>query len=338
MSTKNSADFITRLGEMMSKGFSIGEAIDFLMINIPGINKKQLTSIHESLQSGLPLSDILFILHIPSFICLQIYFAEKHGNVQSTLVQAGNQWKKSEQAKEKLIKLLQYPIFLLVLLAMLLTILNTFVLPQFRDLHSSMGYEPKGIIVILLFFLEWAPPIALVAIPSAISAGLFLLARYKLLSPRKKAGLLSSIPYVKTFFQLYFTRLFARETAHLLNSGFPVNAILNIFEQQTIYPILCAASQSISMQLVEGETLQGAIEKIPWFDRKLASLIGHGSTNGRLAEELFLYAEFCNEIIEEKIKKITGLIQPVVFLFIGMIVMAVYLSVMLPMFEMIGSV
>lgn len=323
---------------MMRKGFTIGDSIDFLMINIPGINRTQMNTIRESLQSGDPLYEILPILHVPSLICLQVYFAEKHGNVQDTLIHAGIQWKKTEQSKEKLFKLFQYPLFLLSLLVLMLAVLNTFVLPQFQDLHNSMGYKPKGAIAVLLFFLEWAPPTGLITLPAAGVSYLFLYARYKRLSPKKKADMLIKIPYIKTFFRLYFTKLFARESAQLLNSGFAVNEMLAVFEQQTIYPMLRSASKAINIQLMEGEALQEAISQIPWFDRKLAALVGHGGANGRLGEELLLYAEFCEELAEEKVKKLTSIIQPAVFLFIGIIIMSIYLAVMLPMFEMIGSV
>lgn len=338
MTAKNGADFIFRLGEMLEKGFTIRESIDFLMLNIPGISGKQTKHIRQMLQAGIPLHEILPILHVPSLICLQVYFAEKHGNVQDALLHAGRQWKKSEQSKEKLMKLLQYPIFLLFLLVMLLAVLNTFVLPQFHDLHASMGYKPEGLILLLLFFLEWVPPIMLILLPCAIGLSIFLYARYRLLSPKKKADMLIRIPYVRTFFQLYFTRLFAREAAQLLNSGFAVNEMLHVFERQTIYPMLTAVSEIIDKGLMNGVSLQEAIKQITWFDKKLSALTGHGGANGRLGEELLMYAAFCDELIEEKIKKLTGFIQPVVFLFIGAVVMTVYLSVMLPMFEMMGSV
>ncbi|MGG3451008.1 competence type IV pilus assembly protein ComGB [Domibacillus aminovorans] len=338
MTAKNGAEFIFRLGEMLAKGFTIRESIDFLMLNIQGISGKQTKHIRQMLQAGTPLHEILPILHVPSLICLQVYFAEKHGNVQDALIHAGAQWKKSEQSKAKLIKLLQYPIFLLLLLVMLLAVLNTFVLPQFHDLHASMGYEPEGIILLLLFLLEWVPPIMLILLPCAIGLSIFLYARYRLLSPKKKADMLIRIPYVRTFFQLYFTRLFARESAQLLNSGFAVNEMLHIFERQTIYPMLTAVSEIIDKRLMNGESLQEAIKKMAWFDKKLSALTGHGGANGRLGEELLMYAEFCDELVEEKIKKLTGFIQPAVFLFIGVVVMTVYLSVMLPMFEMMGSV
>ncbi|MCM3788416.1 type II secretion system F family protein [Domibacillus indicus] len=337
-SAKNGADFITRLGEMMIKGFSIGEAVEFLLMNIPDINKRQTNLIQKQLREGVPLHEILPVLHVPSLICLQIFFAEQHGNVQETLVHAGTQWSKTEQAKEKLVRLLQYPIFLLALLIVLLAVLNTFVLPQFRDLHASMGYEPKGMILLLLFFLQWAPPAVLITAPVLTGLLLLLYTRYKLLSPQKRADMIIKIPYMKTLFQLYFTRLFARESAQLLSSGFSVNELLHVFEEQTIYPMLREASKKINSQLMSGTPLKEAIANITWFDRKLPALISHGGANGRMGEELLLYASFCDQLIENKIKKATSIIQPAVFLMIGTVVMAVYLSVMLPMFEMIGSV
>ena len=54
ISAKNSADFIKRLGEMLEKGFTIGDAVDFLMLNVTGVSKKKSAPHKNKLKKGTP--------------------------------------------------------------------------------------------------------------------------------------------------------------------------------------------------------------------------------------------------------------------------------------------
>lgn len=323
---------------MLEKGFTIKEAMSFLMVHLPGIKKKQAAAVQSKLQEGVPLHELLPLLHVPPLICLQVFFAEEHGDVPTTLIHAGTRWMETEQSKEKLVKLLQYPAFLLVLLLALLAILNTVVLPQFRDLHETMGYTPGGFIAFLLFCLQWGPLILLILIPSIMAVAAVFLLNMRRASPSHQANTLIRFPLVRSLFRLSFTCLFAREAGYMLHSGFAVNDMLTIFERQTIYPMLHAASVRLNDRLLQGDSLPEAIEHIPWFDRNLPLLIRHGSANSKTGEELILYAELCEEHIREKITSATAVIQPVVFVSIGVVVMSVYLAVMLPMFQMMSTI
>ncbi|WP_198508483.1 competence type IV pilus assembly protein ComGB [Bacillus xiapuensis] len=335
---KHQGEFIFRLGEMLQQGFTMGAALEFLLMNFDRNHHDSIRLTRMELNAGTPLNEILRKLRFPSMICLQVYFAEKHGHLSETLSNAGDQWKKSEQSKEKLLKLLQYPLFLLFLLLMLLILLNRFLMPRFESLYDTLGYSPEGSTYFLIAFLQVSPPLMVTVITVAFIISLLFFRYYQRQNPRRKVAILMKTPLISSYFSLFITRLFAKETSYLLKSGFAVNEVLYILQKQMMHPVLTYIASEMKTHLLHGDSFAAAAERIPCFERQLSKLLRHGEANGRLADELMIYSHFCENLIEQKIKKALALLQPAIFLFVGCIVVAIYLSVMLPMFQMIGSI
>ena len=331
-------EFIFRLGEMLNQGFTIGHALEFLLMNFDRNHRESIRLIRAELNAGTSLNEILHMLHFPSMICLQVYFAEKHGRLPETLIQAGEQWKKTEQAKEKLVKLLQYPLFLLFLLFMLLFLLNYFLMPRFEELYSALDFTPSGSTFLLITFLQKGPPFIMLAAGGLAAAFLSFFFHYQRQTPQSKINWLIKTPMISTYFSLLFTRLFAKEISSLLQSGFAVNEVLLILQEQTMHPVLRHVAAEINSRLVTGQSFAEAAEQIPCFVPQLPRILRHGETNGRLAQELHLFGHFCEALLEKKIKRGLSILQPAIFLCVGLVVIAIYLSVMLPMFQMVGSI
>ncbi|MGC8228471.1 competence type IV pilus assembly protein ComGB [Pseudobacillus badius] len=335
---KYQGEFILRLGEMLKQGFPMSAALEFLLINFDRNHRESIHSLRAELNAGTPLHEILHLLDFPSMICLQVYFAEKHGRLPETLIQAGEHWKKTEQAKEKLTKLLQYPLFLLFLLFLLLFLLKHFLMPRLEDLYAALNFSPEGTTLLFMAFLQKGPSLILLAAAGCAAASLSYFFNYQRQTPQIKINRLMKIPVLSTFFALFFTRLFAKEVSYLLESGFAVNEVLLILQEQTVHPMMKHVAAGINGYLVTGHSLAEAAEQVSCFVPQLPRIMRHGEANSRLAQELLLFSQFCETLLEKKIKKGMAILQPAIFLFVGLVVIAIYLSVMLPMFQMIGSV
>ncbi|MFK2824355.1 competence type IV pilus assembly protein ComGB [Bacillus sp. B190/17] len=335
---KYQGEFIFRLGKMLNQGFTIGQALEFLLMNFDRNHRESIHLIQSELNVGTPLNEILLKLGFPSMICLQVYFAEKHGRLPETLTQAGEHWKKTEQAKEKLAKLLQYPLFLLFLLFLLLFLLNRFLMPRLEELYSTLGFTPSGGTFLLITFLQKSPSLFVFAAVSLIMIFFFSFYHYQKQTPHNKIKWLIKTPIVSVYFSLLFTRLFAKEVAYLLQSGFAVNEILLILQEQTMHPMLQHIAIEINYRLVTGQSFAEAAEQMPCFVSQLPRILRHGEMNGRLAQELLIFSQFCEVLIEKKIKRGLAILQPAIFLFVGLVVVSIYLSVMVPMFQMVGSI
>lgn len=90
-------------------------------------------------------------------------------------------------------------------------------------------------------------------------------------------------------------------------------------------------------RLSAGEQLHTIIEKRGFYEKELPLVILHGQANGQLSRELYTYSQLIIEKLEQTIIKIITFIQPAIYGFVGVIVLFVYLSMLLPMYKMMEN-
>ena len=115
MNLKDQADLFIRVGELLDHGFTLMETLEFLK----RLENKQQENIHHmiiKLQQGEPLYEVLTLQQFNHQVCMQIYFAEKHGLLSTAFTESGQYLIRKYNERKKLMKLLQYPIILLAVL------------------------------------------------------------------------------------------------------------------------------------------------------------------------------------------------------------------------------
>ena len=97
-------------------------------------------------------------------------------------------------------------------------------------------------------------------------------------------------------------------------------------------------SSNLISELKEGKKFHECISSISIFQQELSFVIHHGQSNGRLAEELMLYSDMCFQELEEKSDQLVKYLQPAIFSFVGLFIMAIYFSIMMPLFQMMQGI
>ncbi len=113
---------------------------------------------------------------------------------------------------------------------------------------------------------------------------------------------------------------------------------LTIMMKQKYHPFFQYEAARIERQLIAGEPLQSIIDKSGYYEKELSYIITHGQANGNLANELGDYSEHIIEKVEQKIKRMLFVIQPILFTCLGVIVILMYLAMIMPMFQMMNSI
>lgn len=75
----------------------------------------------------------------------------------------------------------------------------------------------------------------------------------------------------------------------------------------------------------------------PFYENDLAKAVAHGQLNGLLYRELYSYSQFLIERLERKAEKWTGLIQPLIYGLTAAMILILYLSMLLPMYQMMNQ-
>ncbi|MEK5390768.1 competence type IV pilus assembly protein ComGB [Margalitia sp. FSL K6-0131] len=334
---KEQGMFLNRLGDMLQNGFSMGDAIGFLgRMDQRGSSFTQ--AMLKKLQEGIPIHEILSEEQFDKKACAQIFFADKHGNIAIALKEAGMYLIKRDNERKMMMKLLQYPLVLIGILILILFLLKNLLLSQFTDLYSSMDYHPSPLIRFFTQLMEKGPLLLSIFCVIVFLVFLFSCLYFSKNTPVKNAEWIARIPAVRFYFRLFNSQFLARECSFLLQSGFSINEVLACIASQHYRPLVKNTAELIRKDLTLGYSFSNSLSKFSFYDPQLIMVIQHGEKNGRLDQELQFYSRFCLGQIEEKMEKVFKIIQPVMFFIIGLLVLAVYLSIMLPMFDMMDSI
>lgn len=335
-SEKEKADFLTRIGLLMKRGYSLSNSLELYALNERKEIQMQIAKILEQLKSGDRIYEILDRFQFPSDIVASLYFFERY-DLPEGFIHSGQFLEKRETFKGKLQKILQYPLFLLWLTSFMVYLLFRYLIPQFSKLYDSIGSTLPKASQLIILTVKTLPYFFIIG---GILIIIFITLRYIKLrnkSPRTKLLYLLRFPVIRTFTKLFVTHRFSLNLSSLLHSGVSINEAIQIFEQQTYSPFLKQEANEIKYRLVSGEALEEIMNEREPYQKELAAIIKHGQISGNLADELMIYAEMLFLKIEEHVMKTLNIIQPIIFTIVGFIILLMFLAVMLPMLQFIQS-
>lgn len=333
---KEMADFLKRIGYLMEKGYSLSDSLELYAINVRKQIQEQIAEMLQQLKNGERLFEILRQFDFPNDVVASLYFFERY-DLTEGLIQGGNLLEKREAFKDKLQKVLQYPLFLIWLTSMMVYLLFRYLLPQFSNLYSSVGSGLPKASQIIITSVKALPFVLLMSSILLFVVATFIFIKLRHKSPRAKLTVLLKFPFIRSLTQLLITQRFSLNLSSLLHAGVSINEAIHIFEQQTYSPFFQQEAFDIRFRLLSGESLEEIMHKRSLYQNELAAIIKHGQLNGRLADELAIYAEILLKKIEEFFIKSINIIQPVIFSIVGLIVLLMFLAVMLPMLQFIQS-
>ncbi|MDV2685106.1 competence type IV pilus assembly protein ComGB [Alkalihalophilus lindianensis] len=325
------------LGVLLKQGYSMEDALSFMLIHQPIVIVERLSEVKLALKSGQEIHKAFSLLPIPKDIVSFLYFYQFHGDVSDGFIHAGTLLEKRLQTTQQLFKLMRYPILLIWICLVVLLVLHQFVIPHFNSLFLSMQGEPPLLTVMVLKFLVLMPYLGFALLLFTLSGlSYFLLFKHKW-SPKRRVESLLKIPWLSAWVKQLCTYFFSLQVGRLLRSGTSLQDALNIFEQQPHLPFFQQEVISIKVELQLGRPFYELVRERDYFLRELSFVVENGERTGHLGSDLDNFSGIIYSELEEKLNKIMDFLQPVIFIVLGAFIFILFLAIMLPMFQMIGT-
>ncbi len=308
----------------MASGFYLVEMIDF-MEKTKVLSKAEIKILRQQFMDGQPMSYFLSILRFPENIISQVYFAECHGNIETSLNYIKNYLKDIQSVKRKLIEVTMYPFILVVFLLGIMLGLNHYLIPQMEEktlLTEFLVHFP------LYFFITSF-------ITTLIILTLILIWRKG--SKMKQLNRYCRIPVLSYFIKLYMTAYYAREWGNLLSQGIELSNLLQMMTAQNA-KLVMELGKDIENELIQGIPFHEKVKSYPFFIKELSLMIEVGQLKSKLGQELLIYADLVWNQFFSRLHKATQFIQPFIFLFVAVIIVMVYAAMLLPMYHNIGGI
>jgi len=299
----------------------------------------QLDDVSNRVKTGEPLSSAFDAQGgFPLMFTTTLLAGERSGTLQEVLERYVSFQRVTLTFRKKLITSLIYPVVLLVLVLALVTFMFAYVVPQFALLYDQLGSKLPAMTVVLLNFSRWVNH-NLLWIIGTVAVVAFALYRFTLTDRGQDFAdnLRVRLPVFGKIWLKYQVALFARTLATLLTGGLP------------LVPSLETSARSISSRRVskavvgsittvrEGKSLAEALTQTRVFPDLATEMISVGEQTGALPAMLNSVSEFFEEDVATALTAALALIEPIILIFMGIVVVVILVSLYLPIFSL-GSV
>ncbi|WP_088103446.1 competence type IV pilus assembly protein ComGB [Halalkalibacter urbisdiaboli] len=329
--------YLGTFGQLLEQGYTMDSALDFIKLHVDVPINEKLSIVQSELRNGKGVHEAFSYTNISNDILSFLYFYEQRGEVALGFVHAGYLYEKKEMTKKEIRKVLRYPIVLTWFCVMLLILLHQFIVPHFNALFDTLKTSPPFLTNFVFSFLYYLPYLSISIFVLFILCAFYYLLVIKQWETKRKINILLGIPICKKLTRQVLTYYFSLQFGRLLGAGMSLQYALSIFEQQEYLSFFQLEATRLKKELIEGESLHQVVNEGNYFLKQLVFVIENGERTGNLGGDLQYYSEMLFTEVEESIQKMITLFQPLFFLLMGVAIFILFLTVMLPMFQMIGS-
>lgn len=297
-----------------------------------------IKEVDGAFKRGLGASAILEKLGFSQTILLSIMIAEKNGHLVDVLSSLSTQLEQIESAKKKLKNILAYPIVLFFFIGGLLIGFRHFFLPNMQALSVTRQADPSFISTWLPNIVSMLPDLIIGIVICSIAFVFGTVFFYERHSPERKLKFISRLPIIRKWVFQWKSQRFARELGSLLESGISIQDALEILVSQHVDVLLSEIAKQVRTYLIYGEPFHEAVALTEGLTKEFSSFAKHGEASGYLAKELLIYSAHLETSLHEKMTKNLALLQPALFSLIALCILAAYLALLLPIYQMLDTI
>ncbi|MGA1843002.1 MAG: type II secretion system inner membrane protein GspF [bacterium] len=329
---------ITRqLATLLKAGLPLDQSLTALIDQVESEPlKKIIIQIREKVKEGSAFSDAL-AEHPRVFsdlYCHMVRAGEASGALDLVLERLADFLEQSIQQQRKIKASLAYPILMCVIGVAVIIFLMIFVIPTITNIFSEMSQQlplPTQILISTSFFIRdfW------VVIAGAIIAIYFILRRYvKTESGRLlKDSLSLKVPIFGSLKKKFAIARFAQTMGTLLSGGLPILEALRIVRHIVDNEVIGRAIDRVALSVQEGEEIAPPLKREGIFPPIVIHMVSVGEKSGQMEEMLHKIAEAYTNEVESAIAGLTSVLEPLIILFMGVLVGFIVMSILWPIFE-----
>lgn len=342
VTAKDLVIFCKQFYTMLNAGLYLTKCLEVLIAQTE--NKKlkaTVVDLHKKTQKGEVLSKSMkdHTKVFPPILINMVESAELTGNLGDVLEKMADHFEKENRINTKIKAALMYPMILSVVATLAVVFLLTFVMPTFIGMFSSSGVALPG------------PTRALMAISDAIKnywyiflIGFFVIGYItkRILSTKEGKRTFDQmkfrIPIINKSITKIITSRFTRTLSTLLSSGIPILQALEASALVTNNQVVIDEVQSGIDDIRKGVNLAAVFNSMNLFPPMMISMITIGEESGSLSDMLEKTANFYDEELDAAIGKMLSLLEPLMIVFMALIIGFIVIAMMLPMFDMFQTI
>ncbi|MCR1934168.1 type II secretion system F family protein [Clostridium tepidum] len=342
ISLKDCSILCNKLYMLISSGVNITDAINIIYNDFNNDNiKNSLYNIRNNILRGYSIYDSFkaFSDMYPKFLLNMLYIGEESGRIEQVLYDLKGFYENKYKFNKEIKNALVYPIIVLIVFIIMLSILIHIVIPSFIGIFNELGGGiPK----------ETLGMITAIKILNVILGILFISISFILLSNRvfyKKYKIKYAIdnfkikvPILGQIYENIFICNFSNSMNLMIKSSLPVNKSLKLLEEITDNYIFKNNIKKLNDNIKDGKSISSSLNNCNFSNKILLSMIHVGEESGRLEESFYSVYTILKKDLEEKLKISIKLIEPIIIIFMSLIICIIFIYVFIPMMNLVDLI
>ena len=341
LKAKQLAAFCKELSTLLASGVSLVRALDIIsdQEGIPPKEKEVYQAVLMDLRKGISLSEAMETKKcFPDLMIGMLRAGEGSGNLDQVTDRLATQYEKDYKLTQQVKSAMTYPCILLMMCVVIVILIVTFILPQFQSLFDQMDSLPviTNILIACSDFLVHKWYLALLAVFTIV-----MIIRLLVAIPAVRRQLdyrKVHMPVFGKLFKVVYTARFARTLSSLYSSGMPIATAIGIAGNTIDNSYIEEQFEQVVMKVRSGVPLSQALRDVDGLQKKLSSTILVGEESGRLDVMLDSIAATMEEDAEAATKRMVTLLEPILIVFMAVIVGCIMIGVMLPIYQSYSAI
>jgi type IV pilus assembly protein PilC len=336
---KDIAIFTRQLATMMKAGVPLLQSFDIVARG--GTNPrmtKLLNDIRGDVETGTSLSSAFrkHPLHFDALYCNLVEAGEAGGILEALLDRLAIYQEKTLAIKQKIKSALMYPIAVIVVAFVVLTVIMIFVIPAFEDVFKSFGGELPAptlmVIAMSKFFVKWWWAIFGIL----IGGGYFFFESWKRSEKMQMTmdRLLLKMPIFGDLINKSVIARWTRTLSTMFAAGVPLVEALDSVGGASGNMVYQIATEQIQKDVSTGSALTTSMTASGVFPTMVLQMTAIGEESGSLDHMLGKAAEFYENEVDEMVKGLSSLMEPFIIVVLGVLIGGIVVAMYLPIFKL----
>lgn len=334
--------FTRQFSAMNSAGLPLLQCLDILKEQAENPNMKDvLKKIAAKIQGGSGLAESL-AMHpkvFPELYCHMVAAGEAGGILDSILLRLAEYQESAERLRRKIKGAMMYPIIVMIVAVVVVAVLLLFVVPIFAKMFAAGGKELPAPTKIVMGMSQFLQDYILFIIIAVIGAIVGLKQYYKTASGRYNMDKIKlKLPGIGMLETKSCVARFTRTLGTLLSSGVSIIDALQVTGKTSGNRVLERGVMKTVESISGGNTIADPLKETQIFPPMVIQMIAVGEKTGGLPDMLLKVSDFYDEEVDAAVEAMTSMIEPLIIVFLGVVIGGLLVAMYMPMFSLAETV
>ena len=328
-----------QMATMISAGIPIAQTMRAIgQGHENGSLEKLLLDLGQDVESGTALSTALgkHPKHFNRLFTSLVEAGEESGKLDTMLDRVATYNEKLEAIKSKVKSAMMYPVIVLLISIVVMLLLLLFVIPQFEALFQGVGADLPTLTRVIVDFSRWMQAnwwifiLALVVLVAGFIYAYRRSTKMQFFFDR----VLIRLPSLGQILKKSSLARFSRTLSIIFGAGVPLIEGMRTVGASTGNRVYQKAVEQVRSDIATGRSLGNAMENTKVFPNMMLQMVSSGEESGELEVMLDKVADFYEREVDDAVEALSSIIEPLMIVFLGVIIGTMVLAMYLPIFKM----